>query len=302
MLTNFFRSFIIAFKDLGRHFGIFIGTIFVLFISLSLMSGLFLLKGITENLIASLKEKADLSVYFLSDAKEEEMVSLKETIERFPEVSAVEYVSKEKALKEFKEKRGKDPLFSEALEMIGFNPLPASLNIKANSASAFKKLANFLEEKKEDYKIDKVNYADVEVIIKKLFSFSDNLRSAIFVASIILAFISCFMILYTIRLSIYSRREEIQAMKLIGATNWFVRGPFLIQGLLIGFFGGILSFLLFFALATQVSPSSLGMFAELGFLSLIQNNILVLLGSQILGGMLFGGVATFFALQKYLKV
>lgn len=302
MFTNFFRVFKFGWQELSRNIGISLGTIFIMFIALSLITAILFSREMTKNLIISLEEKVDISVYFKKEAEENALMTVKEKIENFPEVKEVEYVSREKALENFKERYKDTPWAMEALEMIGDNPLSASLNIRANDSLSYANLANFLENGEFKDIVDKVNWRQNRAIIEKLFSISSNIEKGGIVISSVLICIVLVVIFNTVRLAIYSKKEEIETMKLIGATNWFARGPFLVQGLFIGLLGGILSFLFFYVVNSAFSPDSFGIFGELGFFTFFRTNILEILSIQILGGVVLGVFSSFLACQKYLKV
>lgn len=301
-MSNFLRIFKFGWREISRNFGISIGTIFVMFIVLSLLGGILLMNKITYNLVTSLEKKVDVSVYFKDDVKEEDILAVQKRIEKFPEVQDVEYVSREKALQIFKKTHKDNPILIESLNELGENPLPASLNIRAKDTLSYVKLANFLEKGDFSNLIEKTNWKESKTIIERLFSISRTIKKGGIIISFILAFIAVVVIFNTVRLSIFSRREEIETMKLIGATNWFVRGPFLIEGILIGVFGGILAFLLFFSVDSFLLPESLGFFGELGVLTFFEKNLLLLILIQIGGGILFGAFSSFIAAQRYLKV
>lgn len=301
MFTNFFRVFKFGWHEFSRNIGISLGTVFVIFIALSLGGGTLLLRGMSDKLIATLQEKVDVSVYFKEEAKEENLLAVKEKMENIPEVKSVEYISKEKALEAFKETHKDNSLLIESLAEIGSNPLPASLNIRANELSSYEELVGFLE--KGEYKelIEKVNYRQNQAIIERLFSISDSVKQGGIIISAILVFIAAIVTFNTIKLAIYSKKEEIENMKLIGATNWFVRGPFLVQGIIIGLFAGTFSFLFFYGIESGISPSSLGIFGELDFLQFFEKNILFFLLIQVGGGVLISMFSSFVAVQKHLK-
>ena len=302
MFTNFFRVFKFGWHEFSRNIGISLGTVFVIFIALSLGGGTLLLRGMSEKLITTLQEKVDVSVYFKEEAKEENVLAVKKEVEDISEVKSVEYISKEKALETFKETRKNNPLIMESLAAIESNPLPASLNIRAADLSSYEKLANFLDG--EEYKdlIEKVNYRQNQAIIERLFSISNSVKQGGIIISAILIFIAAIVTFNTIKLAIYSKKEEIENMKLIGATNWFVRGPFLVQGIIIGLSAGIFSFLFFYGMGSGISPSSLGVFGELGFLQFFETNILFFLLIQVGGGILISIFSSFVAVQKYLNI
>jgi len=301
MFNNFFRVFKFGWQEISRNIGIAIGTIFIIFIALCLVGGTFLLRGMSENLITTLENKVDVSVYFKDDAKEEDVLLVKKQIEEFPEVKEVEYISKEKALETFKETHKNNQLLMESLTEIGSNPLPSSLNIKAIQASSYENLTNFLMNGEYKNIIEKINWSENQAIIERLFSISNAVKTGGFAASLILVLIAVIVTFNTIRLAIYSKREEIETMKLIGATNWFIRGPFVVQGLITGFFAGLIAFLFFYGVEMGLSSRGLGIFGELGFFNFFEENILLFLIIQIGGGIIISTFASLLAVQRYLK-
>lgn len=302
MLTNFFRVFKFGWQEFLRNVGISLGTIFIMFIALSLVAGTLFFKGISESLITTLKEKIDISVYFKPDTKEEDIFKTREKLENFPEVEEVEYVSREKALEIFKEKHKDDPQIMEALNEIGNNPLPASLNIKASSAQSYAAISNFLEKGEFKNLVDKVNYKQNKLIIEKLFSILSTVKKGGLVTNLLLILIAVVVTLNTIRLAIYAKKREIEIMKLVGATDGFVRGPFLVQGLLLGLFAGFFSFMVFYVINLLFPSQGSLIFAELGFLNFFEKNILLFLLIQVGGGIVLGAVSSLVAVQRYLKV
>lgn len=300
-ITNFFRVIKFGFQALVRNIGISIGNIFIMFIILSLLGGVLLLNSITKTLITSLEKKVDVSVYFKPDVNDEKILEVQERLKKFPEVEEVEFVSKEMALQRFKETHKDNKLLMESLQEVESNPLPASLNIRANTSESYAKLANFLEKGEFKDLIEKVNWKENKTIIEKLFSIAWAIKVGGILGSSILIFVAVVVTFNTIRLAIFSKREEIETMKLVGATNRFVRGPFIVEGILIGIIAGFLSFMLFL-LIDSLLPQSLGFFGELGVLTFFENNFLFLILVQLCGGAFLGAFSSFLATQKYLKV
>ena len=302
MLTNLFRVIKFGGQNLSRNLGISIGTIFIMFTVLFLVGGVLLLNTMSQTLVSSIENKVDVSVYFKAATKEQDILLVEKRLEKFPEVQGVEYVSKEMALQRFKENHKNNKLLMESLSEIGSNPLPASLNVKAQNTESYAKLATFLEGGEFKNLIEKVNWKENKTIIEKLFSISGAVKKGGIAASLILVFVAMVVTFNTIRLAISSKREEIETMKLVGSTNWFVRGPFIIEGILIGLIAGVLSFSLFLAVDAFLLPSSLGFFGELGLLTFFEKNVFLLLLVQVMGGVVLGAVSSFLAAQRYLKV
>lgn len=300
-ITNFFRVIKFGYQALVRNIGISIGNIFIMFIILSLLGGVLLLNSVTKTLITSLEKKVDVSVYFKPDVNDEKILEVQERLKKFPEVKEVEFISREMALQRFKETHKENKLLMESLKEVESNPLPASLNIRAETIESYAKLANFLEKGEFKNLIEKVNWKENRTIIEKLFSIAWAIKVGGILGSAVLIFVAVVVTFNTIRLAIFSKREEIETMKLVGATNRFVRGPFIIEGILIGIIAGFLSFM-FFLLIDSLLPQSLGFFGELGVLTFFENNFLALILVQLAGGAFLGAFSSFLATQRYLKV
>lgn len=301
-IRNFYRVLKFGWQNLVRNLGISIGTIFIMFTVLTLVGSVLLLNNTSTALITSLQNKVDVSVYFKIKAPEGKILEAEKRIKKFPEVEEVEYVSREMAIQRFKETHKDNALLMESLKEVGSNPLPASLNIKAESSESYAKLANFLEKGEFKGIIEKVNWKENKAVIEKLFSISAAVKNGGLIVSLILVFVAMVVTFNTIRLAIFSKKEEIETMKLIGATNRIVRGPFVVEGILIGLIAGLLSFLLFLAVDSFLLPESIGFFGELGVLTFFERNVLYLALIQIGGGAFLGAISSFLAAQKYLKV
>lgn len=298
----FFRIFKLGWREFSRNLGVSLGTIFVMVIALLLLGGVFLVKEVGENLITFLKEKVDVSVYFKEEAKEEEILKLKERLENFPEIKAVEYISKEKALEVFKEKRKDDPTFIEALGELEENPLLASLNITAAEIDDYEKIANFLEKGESGNLIERITMKEARGVIDKLSSLFRGIKLIGAVISIVLILFSAFVTFNTIILAIHAKKEEISTMKLIGATNWFIRSPFLVQGLLIGIFAGIISMLIFYGINIAFPIEDIEIFRVFKILDIFRENIFIFFLTHIGGGILLGFLSSFLAVQRHLRV
>ncbi len=144
----------------------------------------------------------------------------------------------------------------ESLEEVGNNPLLASLKVKAFEASQYQAIADFVKNSEFNDSVKEVDYYERKPVIEKIFSFTSNLNTVGIIMSVILAIVAVLVGFNTIRLAIYNSKEEIKIQRLVGADNWFIRGPFLAQGVISGFFaalGGLAVFsLVTFAISSKV--------------------------------------------------
>jgi len=299
MILQLKRTIKYGLKTITRDGEIFLTSVAILFIVISLISFLFIFRKTTQFLISSLKEKADVSVYFKEDAPEEEILKIKEEISKNPEFK-VDFVSKEEALKEFERRHKENPILMEALKEIGENPFLASLSIKAKEPSKYEELLSFLKEKEEI--IEKIDYSERRQLIEKIFSLSSNLEKGGILISSILVLISVFVVFNTTRLSITNFKEEISIQRLVGASNWFIRGQFLVQGIFAGVFSALFSLLVISLFCYFLSPKVSILFEGLNLFEIFSSNLKLLISIQFFAGILLGTIPSLIAIRKFLKI
>jgi len=276
-------------------------TVFILVIVIALVTSLFILKEVSQFLIASIQEKVDISVYFRERALETEILNIKEEISKIPEVKEVKYISKVKALEEFVERHKDEPVLMESLEEVG-NPFLASLNIKAWEASQYGVIANFLEHPVYEDLVEKVDYYQRKPVIEKIFALSAGMEKTGWMGAIILVVVAILVTFNTIRLAIYNFREEIKIQRLVGAGNWFIRGPFLVQGVISGISAALICLLIFSLISWGLSPKIEIFFPGLNIFQIFVSNFWTIVLIQLSTGILLGVISSTLAIRKYLKV
>lgn len=218
-------------QNLRRNFLMTVAAISTVAISLLLLGGTQILGLIVNNVTLNWEAKVEISAYLRDDATQGEISSLSEEISQMPEVQDVTYVSKDAAFEEFKEMYETQPEFYENLPE---DALPASLRIKLDDADDTEQVASAIE--------GAPGVKDVRFggeIIKRLLRVNSLLRTITLVMSVILMVAAAALIANTIRLAIYARRDEIGIMKLVGATNWFIRIPFMLEGVFAALMGAV---------------------------------------------------------------
>ena len=302
MITAIKRIFKLGWSSFTRDGGIATATIFILVINIFLVSLLFLFQNISQFLISSLQEKVDISVYFKEIIPEEDILNVEKELSQIPEVKNVKYVSKEEALEIFVERHKDDPVLMSSLEEVGGNPFLASLNIKAWEASQYQKVADFLEGPRFENLIEKVDYYQRKPVIERIFSLTSAANKAGISLSIALVVVAILVTFNTIRLAILNQKEEIQIQRLVGASNFFIRGPFLIQGTISGILAFLICLLLFTLICWVFSPKIEIFFPGLNIFSFFTKNFWTLFLIQIFTGILLGIISSTIAIRKYLKV
>ncbi len=301
MLISLKRIIRSGWLNFSRNKGLSLATIFIMVMTISLVTSLFLFRDITQFLISSLQEKVDISVYFKEATQEEDILRFREEINKIPEVKNVEYVSREAALERFTQRYKDNQVIMESLAEVG-NPLLASLNIKAWQASQYMTVTNFLETSSYKNLIDKVDYYQRKSVIERIFSITSAINKTGIGFSLILAIVAILVAFNTIRLAIYNSKEEISVMRLVGASNWFIRGPFLVQGAISGFAAAIITLLIFTGALFFLSPKLEILFPGLNIFNSFTGNLGMLFLIQIFTGVGLGVVSSIIAIRKYLKV
>jgi len=279
-----------------------LATIFTLFLAVCLVSSLFLFAKISQFIIVSTQEKIDISVYFKEEVDENDILGIQKEISKFSEVKKVEYVSSEQALVEFIERHENDPTLIEAVEEVGRNPFLASLTIKAWEPSQYGIVSNFLQTADFGDMIEKIDYFERKSVIERVASFTSAAYRIGILVALTLILTAALTTFSTIRLSIYNSSEEIKIQRLVGASNWSIKGPFLIQGALAGLVGSFICVFLFGLLSWSLASRFEGLFYGLNTFQLFASNFWFLLFIQLFTGVGLGIMSSNIAIKRYLKV
>jgi len=296
------RIYKMGWQSFSRDGGTVIANIFILVLTICLITSIFLLRGVSQFIISKIEEKVDVSVYLKEEIPEPEILSLKEELSQMTEVKSVKYVSKEEALEEFIKRHKDDPVLMKSLEEIGTNPFLASLNIQAAASAQYETIVAFLTEPDFENLIEKVDYYQRKPVIDRIFSITNSMENVGFLLSIFLILVSFLIVLNTIRLAIYNLREEIEIQKLVGASNWFIRGPFLVQGIIAGFIAAIISLFIFTLSCWILSPKIEFLFSDLNIWKYFTQNIFIVILIQLATGIGLGVISSTIAIKKYLEV
>lgn len=304
MFTNFKRIFNFALQDFSRNKGISVAAIFVLVVTIMLVTGLLFFRGASQFLISEIQDRIDITAYFKEDAEEQDILSAREEILKIsPNIKNVEYVSKDQALQIFNEKHKDNPVLSKALEEVGTNPFLPSLNITTNGDPAqFAEVSNVLQTANFSKFIDKVDFSQKKDTIEKVFSITSNINNFGIILGIILVILAMLVVFNTIKLAVDSSKEEISTMRIVGASDWFIRGPFIIQGAIYGFIAFLFCLLLSALSAYILSPKISAVLPGFSAFEYFISNIWILILIQLLFGAGVGIISSYIVVRKYLDV
>lgn len=277
-------------------------TVFITTLTLITWTGLLLLNVVVTSVLDALSNKVDISVYFDLDASQADMFTLKNQISNLPAVVSVEYISPDEALNIFKKKHGNDNVLIASLQELGQNPLQASLNIKAKTPDDYAGVADFIDKSNLKGIISKVNYSENKDLFQRFSHIIGIIREVGLGLSLVFGFIAFLVAFNTVRLAIYSARDEIGVMKLVGASNAYVHGPFLIEGFLHGLLASVFAILVMLPVSNFISPALAQFIPDINLGSYFSENFLKIFSLQTGAGVFLGIFSSFVATRRYLKV
>ncbi|MEP7162170.1 MAG: permease-like cell division protein FtsX [Candidatus Moraniibacteriota bacterium] len=290
-LTNFRRNGWLSFA-----------TISILSLSLFILAMAFLITVGTREIVRNLETKINITVSFNPDVIEEKILSVKEKLGHFREISSVEYISRDAALSDFLEQSGDDPVIRQAIDEIGENPLLASLVIRANDQGDYEKIAKVLSESEYKTDISRINYEKNKRIFERLNKINAASKKIGLIFGLVFALIAVLITFNTVRITIYSHRQEFEIMRLVGASNLYVRMPFVFEGILYGLFASVFT-LVGLGIATWfMAGMTTGAFPQGNLFNLYLSELPFLSLGVLVIGVGLGVISSFIAIRRYLKI
>ena len=284
-----------AFRSLKRNKTISIASIITVFITFIVL-GVFSLVAQNANLaISGVEDKIEIAVYLDDDISLDNQKEIQVKLAEQDGVKDVTYLSKEEAYNDFKESTEDNEGMLQGYTLES-NPFPASFVVKIDDSSKIDDIASAVEDM--DGVEEVKNQQD---LVSSISAFVKGIRYVGTILFVILVAVSIFLIMNTTKLTVYSRRREVGIMKFVGATDWFIRWPFIIEGIVIGFFGALFAILAIFGLYKYIISivSSKMLIAQVVNISYVYTTML---WEFLLGGIVIGGIASYGALRKFLKV
>ena len=283
-----------TYKSIRRNGFMSFASISTVAVSL-LVLGMFLMIFLnTNNLAQYLENQVQISVYMQDSATDKELASVKDKLTKMPGVVKVTQVNKQQALERFKKRLGDQ---EQLLNSLGKeNPFPNSFEVQVDNPDRIKVLTPQIGQ------LPKVETAKFgQEVVEHLFQLTKILRFGGILLVVFLAMATLFIISNTIRLTVFARRKEVIIMKYVGATDWFIRWPFLLEGMTLGFFGAVVAFILINSIYSGLLER---IHATLAFLPLLSTSPLLLYVDLFLlvAGTGIGALGSYISLRKFLRV
>lgn len=268
-------------------------AISIMFLTFFLASLTVLVAAGSQTLLRYFETRPQVTAFFKDDVKEDDVEILKQELNQTGKVSQMRFVSKEEALAIYREQNKNDPLL---LEMVTANILPASLEVSTTDIAFLGEVAQTLRDKPG---VEEVIFQ--EDVVKSLKTWTDTLRKIGIVLIALLAFISILIVLIIISMKVALRKEEVEVLRLIGATNWYIRAPFIFEGIFYGLVGAILGWGTAFLLLLYTTPFLVQFLSGIPLLPVPIVFMLIILGVELLAGIIIGSFGSFLAVKRYLK-
>jgi len=303
--TNIKRAFSFAVADFYRNRGLSLAAIFVLTITTLLITGLFFMNGISNYLVQSVQDKIDITAYFKNDTAESDILVARDNLlAQSIGIKNIEYISQEQALADFTAAHQDNQVFLRALTEVGENPFLPALNITttSNDVAEYQKVADILQEPQYAKFIEKVDFSQKKDTIKKVFSVTRSITLFGWAVAVVLGLVVLAVVFNTMKLVIDASKEEINTMRIVGASSWFVRAPFIIEGALFGFVSFVVCFAATVLLVYVVAGTANMVLPGFNLGGYFFSNLWLVVLIQLATGVGLGGISSFIVVRKYLKV
>ncbi len=300
---TFFRIIKNGTLNYSRNFWLSLAATAVMVITLFIISSLLILNSLTGVSLETIKEKVDISVYFKLDVEDSIIRQIEKQVVLLPQVRGVTFIPSVTAREKFKELHKDEPLLIESVEQFtdAENPFPASLAIRVNTLEDYPQIISLFEDPNLTPYVKKIT--DKRDIVERLSRITNGIKNLGFGLTLVFGVITVIVMFNTIRLTIYNRREEIEIARLVGANNWYIRGPFIVEGALYGFAGSLLTSAILYPIIFIMTPK-ISRFLELEvdrFQYLGQDFLLLLL--MLIGtGVILGVFSSMIVIRRYLKI
>ncbi len=304
--VTFWRIVKAGAQNFIRNAWLSVAAIAVMIITLGIILFSIIANATFAHTIQQITDKIDISVYLKDSVKEEERNKLIDDMRKIGNVRSVEYISKEKALEDYKKANENNIDLLLAISQTD-NPLPASLRIKPRNPNRIEEIRTFVEKPEvKSLQSDETSYSgDRKEAIDKITNATRFFQQIGLIGVIVFAVISMLIIFNTIQMAIFNRRDELQIMRLLGASTWYIRGPFIVETVIYGIVSAIISVSicnsLFLLASSTFDASSLGLL-DISFANdYFTKRFWLILTLQLAIGILIGAVSSYIATRRYLK-
>lgn len=290
-----------------RNGSVSLASVLILTVTLTVITMVLFSGVVLSSTLETIKNKVDVDIYFTKGSTEDSILAFANDIKKNPDIADVKYISKDQAYETFKERHKDNEATIQALTEIGENPLPASINVKAIDPNKYDSIVTFLKEKEvalgDDDIIDKINYTEKNqqaiASLNRIINASNRLG---FLIAIFFAIVSILITFNTVRLAIYIFREEVSVMRLVGASETYIRAPFVTVGILYGLVSALVTTIILLPITHYAGNWTEKLGTGINLFTYFKDNMFMIMILLMIAGSALGAISSFLAIKKYLKV
>lgn len=303
VILSISRAIKFTFQNIFRNFWLSFITLTIFVLTLITVNAVIFMNVVADSVLQAIEQKVEITFYFTPESSQEMVASAQGYLRGFSQVRDVEFVSSDEALEIFKERHAGDEVILSSLNEVGENPFGHSLVVTTQSTDDFAFIAQAMETPEFASYIKEQDFTDYEQVIEKIQALNTRIGYAGLALATLFGLIAIMIIFNTIRVAIYVHRDEIAIMKLVGANDWFVRGPFILEALTYSFLATVIMMVMLFGALSAAKPQMSGYFgdASVTIFTYFEQNALVIFGLQFIALALLSLLTTGFAMRKYLK-
>ncbi len=300
MITSLKRIFKLGWNNVSRNMGLSFVANFVIVLTLILVTLAFTTNELANVLVEDVRDRMAISVYFKDGVDEETISEVKDSLSEIDEVASIRYISKEDAFETFVARYRNNPVIMASLAEVG-NPFLHSLSIKSETSEGYEIIAGHLSESSLRIFFEKIDYDERKDVIKNIFEITSTVQTTSLMIAIFLSLLSVSIVFNTVRLAIYGMKEEIKIMRLVGVSDRFIQGLFVMQGAIIGATSFLVAFLFVFGFGLLFGARVSNLIPGLDLFAYFKSNFIFITLMMFLIGVGLGKISSIIAVAKYLK-
>lgn len=303
---SFIRVFRNAFRNFRRNVWLSIATTLIMTLTLCIILFLYTVNVLGREFLRNVEQKVDIAVTFKDTTQLSEINTIQKDIAARSDVQGTRIVTSDEALTEYRKRHADNPYIEEALKELNSNPLPNSMYIVAKDPQFYENITSSLRSSQYGEFIEEINFQDTKIIIEKMIKIMNVIKTAGLIATAIFGLLVILIMFNTIRLAIYSFREEIDIMRLVGASRWYIQGPFLMESVLVALISvGIATTILYIALNTMAKNVNLFIFTgqntNFDIYQYAVSHWIQIIGLQLIAAISLAVLSSYIAVRRYLR-
>jgi len=304
--VEFFRAIKLSLQSIFRNFWLSVVTVIIVILALFSISFLLIFNILAQHTMAVVENKTNIYIDLTSRATPEHAQTLILELKKLPAIKEAQFVTPEETLEQFKQRHSSDALMLESLDALEENPFQGSILINVNNIEDFPVILSELSKKEyaEYLEIEDKEFTDSKMLIEKISEYSKKIQRGGLFISLLFILISVLVVFNTIQVGIYTHREEIGIMRLVGASNSFIRSPFLIEGVFYSFFSVIILIVLLYPFLIFAQPYVDSFLKEYSanLVTVVNHNFVLIFGAQFLVAVAITILSSLIAVRRYIKV